>query len=86
MRLAPIINSLLETDQYKLSMGQAIFHQFNKDTTTWAFKCRNADVQFISEMVEEITQQIGFATTSSGLTRDTLTICAFGNPGDRRLP
>ena len=58
MRLAPIINSLLETDQYKLSMGQAIFHQFNKDTTTWAFKCRNKDVFFIDEAVQEISDQI----------------------------
>lgn len=58
MKLAPIINSLLETDQYKLSMGQAIFHQFNKDTTTWAFKCRNKDVFFIDEAVQEISDQI----------------------------
>lgn len=58
MKLNPIINSLLETDQYKLSMGQAIFHQFNKDTTTWAFKCRNKDVFFINEAVQEISDQI----------------------------
>lgn len=58
MKLAPIINSLLETDQYKLSMGQAIFHQFNKDTTTWAFKCRNKGIWFTAEMVQEIDEQI----------------------------
>lgn len=28
MKLNPIINSLLETDLYKFSMGQAIYHQF----------------------------------------------------------
>ena len=28
MRLNPIITSLLETDLYKLSMGQAMYHQF----------------------------------------------------------
>ena len=28
MKLKPIINSLLETDMYKFSMGQAIYHQF----------------------------------------------------------
>lgn len=49
-----IINSLLETDAYKLSMGQAIYHQFSDYKTTWSFKCRNKDVFFTPEMVEEI--------------------------------
>ena len=58
MRLHQIITSLLETDMYKLSMGQAIYHQFSDYKTTWSFKCRNKDVQFTSEMVEEIRAQI----------------------------
>ncbi len=29
MRLPQIITSLLETDLYKFSMGQAIYHQFS---------------------------------------------------------
>ena len=53
-----IINSLLETDLYKFSMGQAIYHQFPSYTTTWTFKCRNEDVHFTDEMVEEIKNQI----------------------------
>ena len=53
-----IINSLLETDLYKFSMGQAIYHQFSDYKTTWSFKCRNEDVHFTSEMVEEIKRQI----------------------------
>lgn len=53
-----IINSLLETDMYKLSMGQAIYHLFPNYTTTWTFKCRNKDVKFTKEMVEEIKHQI----------------------------
>lgn len=53
-----IINSLLETDMYKLSMGQAIYHQFSDYKTTWTFKCRNTDVHFTPEMVEEIRNQI----------------------------
>lgn len=53
-----IINSLLETDMYKFSMGQAIFHQFPGYKTTWTFKCRNKDVKFTKEMVEEIKYQI----------------------------
>ena len=53
-----IITSLLETDAYKFSMGQAIYHQFSDYKTTWSFKCRNEDVHFTLEMVEEIKRQI----------------------------
>lgn len=53
-----IINSLLETDLYKFSMGQAIYHQFPSYTTTWTFRCRNTDVRFTPEMIEEIKRQI----------------------------
>ena len=58
MRLPQIITSLLETDMYKFSMGQGIFHQFPSYMTTWTFKCRNKDVKFTPEMVEEIREQI----------------------------
>lgn len=63
MKLKPIINSLLETDLYKFSMGQTIYHQFNKDFTTWAFKCRNKGVVFTPEMVQEIWEQIAHFCT-----------------------
>jgi len=58
MRLKQIITSLLETDAYKLSMGQAIYHQFSGYKTTWTFKCRNEDVFFTPEMVQEIREQV----------------------------
>ena len=58
MLLEPIITSLLETDMYKFSMGQCIYHQFSDYKTTWSFKCRNTDVHFTHEMVEEIKEQI----------------------------
>ncbi len=58
MKLDKIIVSLLETDLYKFSMGQAIYHNFPSYTTTWTFKCRNEDVFFTPEMVEEIREQI----------------------------
>ena len=53
-----IINSLLENDMYKFSMGQAIYHQFANYKTTWTFKCRNTNVKFTKAMVEEIKKQI----------------------------
>lgn len=58
MNLNPIITSLLETDAYKFSMGNVIFKEFNNYTTTWTFKCRNEDVRFTPEMVNEIKAQI----------------------------
>ena len=58
MKLNQIITHLTDTDQYKFSMGQAIFHQFNSDITTWSFKCRNKDVYFTPEMTDEIISQI----------------------------
>jgi len=58
MKLKQIINSLLETDMYKFSMGQAIYHQFPEYTTRWQFRCRNNDAKFTKEMVDEIKEQI----------------------------
>ena len=58
MKLNRIITSLLENDMYKFSMGQTIFHKFSDYKTTWTFKCRNKDVFFTPEMVEEIREQI----------------------------
>lgn len=58
MKLPRIINSLLETDMYKFSMGQAIYHQFPNYMTEWTFKCRNTDVIFTHDMIEEIKEQI----------------------------
>ncbi|MBR5645525.1 MAG: nicotinate phosphoribosyltransferase [Treponema sp.] len=58
MKLNQIITSLLETDLYKFSMGQAIYHQYPSYKTSWTFKCRNKNVKFTSEMVTEIKEQI----------------------------
>ena len=71
MRFEPFIESLLETDLYKFSMGQAIYHQFSDYKTTWTFKCRNENVFFTPEMVEEIKEQIQ-AYCSLRFTEDEL--------------
>lgn len=70
-----IITSLLENDLYKFSMGQAIYHQFPDYNTTWTYKCRNKDVKFTKEMVEEIKNQIQ-AYCSLGFTEDELSYLA----------
>lgn len=71
MKFDQIITSLLETDMYKFSMGQAIYHQFSDYKTTWTFKCRNKDVHFTPEMVKEIKEQIA-AYCSLRFTEDEL--------------
>lgn len=58
MKLKPIIESLLETDQYKVNMQQVVLHQFNKDRVVWTFKCRNEGVKFTPEMIAEIREQV----------------------------
>ena len=58
MKLKPIIDSLLENDLYKFNMGNVIFKQFNDYKTTWTFKCRNEDVRFTEEMLQEIREQV----------------------------
>ena len=63
MKLAPIFTSLLETDAYKFSMGNVIFKRFNDYTTTWSFKCRNNDIKFTEEMVQEIRDQFNHYCT-----------------------
>jgi nicotinate phosphoribosyltransferase len=63
MKLKPIITSLLENDAYKFSMGNVIFKKFNNFTTNWTFKCRNTDVIFTDEMIQEIKDQFDYYCT-----------------------
>lgn len=58
MKLKPIITSLLDTDFYKFNMHQLIFHKYQNVDGEYHFKCRNKDVTFTSEMVQEINEQI----------------------------
>ena len=37
---------------------EILFLRFNDYTTTWSFKCRNFDVKFTQEMINEIREQI----------------------------
>lgn len=53
-----ILNSLLETDQYKFNMNDIVCRKFNDYTTVWTFKCRNKDVRFTPDMIAEIRRQI----------------------------
>lgn len=58
MKLPQIIKTPAETDMYKMSMAQAILHQFPPYEVDWTYKCRNPDVHFTPEMITEINEQI----------------------------
>ena len=58
MKLEPIVTSLLDTDLYKFNMDQVIFHKHTDLNGEYYFKCRNSDVVFTPEMLEEINGQI----------------------------
>ena len=60
MRLDPIVVSLLDTDLYKFNMNQVIFHKHTNLSGEYYFKCRNENVVFTPEMLEEINAQIDF--------------------------
>ena len=58
MKLDPIVISLLDTDLYKFNMNQVIFHKHTDLTGEYFFKCRNENIRFTPEMLEEINAQI----------------------------
>lgn len=63
MKLSPIIISLLDTDLYKFNMNQVMFHKHTNLNGTYMFKCRNKDVVFTEEMLDEINAQIDHLCT-----------------------
>ena len=58
MKLKPIIVSLLDTDLYKFNMNQVIFHKHTDAIGEYYFKCRDRDIYFTDEMIQEINEQI----------------------------
>lgn len=56
------INSLLDTDMYKLTMAQAVFHQFPAATVRYRFKNRTEGVEFTKQMYLQIRDEINALT------------------------
>lgn len=63
MKLSPIVISLLDTDLYKFTMNQVMFHKHTNLNGTYIFKCRNKDIIFTNEMADEINAQIDHLCT-----------------------
>ena len=63
MKYPQIVKSLLDTDLYKISMGQCYHHQFGDDTAVWDFKARNVGDNAVHEKytaddIAEIKEQL----------------------------
>ena len=63
MKLSPIVINLTDTDLYKFTMNQIMFHKHTNLNGVYLFKCRNKDVTFTQEMVDEINAQIDYLCT-----------------------
>ena len=63
MKFKPIIKSLLDTDLYKFNMNQVMFHKHTDLIGEYDFKCRNEDVKFTKDMLDEINAQIDYLCT-----------------------
>ena len=63
MKLEPVVVSLLDTDLYKFNMDQVIFHKHTDLCGEYYFKCRNKDVTFSEEIVQEIREQVDHLCT-----------------------
>jgi nicotinate phosphoribosyltransferase len=53
-----IINSLLDQDFYKFTMGQVVLHQFPDFWVKYKFKCRDANIGWTKEMLAEINAEL----------------------------
>lgn len=65
-----IIKSLLDTDLYKLTMMQVVFHQFPSANVKYSFKCRTKDVNLSlikDDLVNEIKSLCNLKFTSEEL-------------------
>ena len=67
-----IIKSPLENDLYKWNMMNVVFKNFNDRQTVWRFKCRNANVKFTPEMINEIRHQIDLYCANVCYTEDEI--------------
>lgn len=53
-----IISSLLDTDLYKLTQCQAVFHKFPSMWVKYKFKCRNQGIVWTDEMIHQIREEV----------------------------
>lgn len=60
--MKPIIDSILQTDLYKLTMQQAVFHQYPNSIAKYKFKCRNENIK-LGFLKDQVREQIDLMAT-----------------------
>lgn len=71
MEKTPIISSLLDTDLYKLTILQTVFHQFPHTEAEYEFRCRNQPSIPLANIYAALNEQLD-ALCSLRFTRDEL--------------
>ena len=58
--MAPIIQSLLDTDLYKFTMLQVVLHKFPQTHSVYHFRCRNLDVTVypLTDILDDLNEQL----------------------------
>lgn len=56
--MRPIVQSLLETDLYKLTMQQAMLHQMPANTARYVFACRSVPAFPLATLADEVNTQL----------------------------
>jgi hypothetical protein len=70
-KIMGIISSLLDTDLYKFTMGQAVLHHFPGAKVEYTFRCRNENVdltKYEKEIKREIQDFCALTLNNSELT------------------
>ena len=78
MLLNPIINNLLDTDLYKFTMNQFIYHQHKDLQTKYYFNCRTKNILFTTKVFNEIRDQIEYLCTLKFSAEDILYLKSLG--------
>jgi len=68
-----IITSILDSDTYKFSMQQCVFHQYPNASSRYIFKCRNEKIK-LGFLVEQIQEQVN-AMAGLSLSQDEEFYC-----------
>src|ERR1700740_3221949 len=69
--MTPVVRSLLETDLYKFTMWQTMLHRHPQAQAEYRFMCRNAAAFPLSELLEQVNEQLDHLCTLS-FTEDEL--------------
>ncbi len=72
-----IIETLLDNDLYKFTMQQAILHNYSGAIVRYKFVCRNKNITFTEEEVEQIKEEVKNLCCLSFSNAEIIYLCDF---------